>query len=67
MTMEQKMKRRVAMPYQHALFWLIHNDDCEWLADPEAPQSLTAAFIADCYGRADDVLRRDLLRERTRS
>lgn len=65
--MEQKLTRRVAMPYQHALAWLIHNDDCEWLDDDDAPQSVTAAFIADCYLRTDELLRADLLREKARS
>lgn len=58
--------RRAAMPYRHALQWLLDNDDCEWLDDSDAPGSVTAAFIADCYGRDDAELRGDLVKLKSR-
>lgn len=62
--MTTRSKNRTAYPYREALRWIVRNDDTEWLDDPEAPQSITAAFVADCYARQDSELRRDLLYER---
>lgn len=49
------------MGYRAAIQWLASNDDSSW-AEDDAPQSVTAAFVADCYGVDDEKVRRDLRR-----
>lgn len=50
-----------AFGYRAAIRWLAFNDDSEWCAD-DSPQSVTAAFVADCYGKSDSQVRHDLRR-----
>lgn len=54
--------RVAAFGYRAALRWLAFNDDCEWLDDENGAASVTAAFVADCYGKADSQVRDDLRR-----
>lgn len=49
------------MGYRAAIQWLASNDDSSW-AEDDAPQSVTAAFIADCFGVEDEKVRLDLRR-----
>lgn len=50
--------------YESALHWILANDDCEWLDDPDSGASVTAEFVADIYGRTDHAVRADLTRMR---
>ena len=50
--------------YRRALCWLVCNDDCEWLADPEPAISVTAAMVSDMFGKSDEVVIRDLRKMR---
>jgi hypothetical protein len=51
-----------AFGYRAALRWLAFNDDCLWLTDEFGSMSVTACFIADCYGKSDDQVKEDLAR-----
>lgn len=51
-----------AFGYRAAIEWLARNDDCEWLKDDNPIQSVTAAFVADCYGKPDAKIHSDLAR-----
>ena len=44
--------------YKRAIEWMVENDDTEWVAGD--PQSVTAALVADMFGKTDDRVRRDL-------
>ncbi len=49
--------------YRASIAWLINNDDCDWAdGDDDTPQSVTAAFVADCFGVDDEKVRKDLRR-----
>lgn len=54
--------RRRRMGYREAIKWLACNDDCAWAEDEDSPQSVTAAFVADCFDVNDAKVRRDLQR-----
>jgi hypothetical protein len=44
--------------YRAAIAWMVLNDDTEWVeADP---LSVTAALVADLFGKDDEQVRRDL-------
>jgi hypothetical protein len=44
--------------YKQAIQWMVDNDDTDWVeADP---QSVTAALVADLFGKEDDQVRLDL-------
>lgn len=60
------MKRRVAS-YGLAIKWIIQNDDIEWLDDPCGSISVSAALIADLFGRTEEEVVEDLLRERKKA
>jgi hypothetical protein len=49
--------------YYEALLWLILNDDTEWLNDENPIPSVTAAFLADIFGKDIETVTRDLKRE----
>jgi hypothetical protein len=49
--------------YARAIEWIAGNDDNEWLRNERPALSVTAALVADLYGKPEDVLRRDLMRE----
>jgi hypothetical protein len=42
---------------------MIANDDCEWLKNEGATWgSVTAALVADLFGKTDEEVKRDLLK-----
>lgn len=45
--------------YKQAIQWLVDNDDTEWVGARE-PHSVTAALVADLFGKSDDQVRADL-------
>lgn len=49
-----------AIGYREALAWLIANDDTEWLTDEYGSLSVTAALVADIYGKSDSQVTDDL-------
>lgn len=53
---------RTAMPYRQAIEWLCLNDDTYWLTDENGSPSVTAALVADIYGRTTDEVTVDLRR-----
>ena len=41
--------------YSRAIRWIVLNDDCEWLLDKDRPAvSVTAALVADMFGKTDE-------------
>lgn len=46
--------------YKQAIAWMVENDDTEWVLGD--PQSVTAALVADLFGKDDDTVRRDLFK-----
>ena len=53
--------------YKDAIFWIVANDDTDFLDDPDyTGLSVTASFAADMFGKKDDEVRADLLKERKR-
>lgn len=51
--------------YRYALQWLVDNDDCHYLDDPEdTGLSVTASMVADIYEKPDDKVREDIKRLR---
>lgn len=48
--------------YKDALQWITDNDDTMWLRDDNGYLSVTAAMVADLFGKTDDQVKRDLLR-----
>ena len=55
-----KPTRPRRLGYRASIAWLANNDDCEWVQDANDPQSVTAAFVADCFGVDDEKVRKDL-------
>lgn len=49
-----------AIGYRQALVWLVLNDDTEWLEDENGSLSVTAALVADIYGKSDSQVTDDL-------
>lgn len=50
--------------YKSAITWLVNNDDNEWLRDARyGSVSVTAALVADLWGKDDNTVAQDLLRE----
>jgi hypothetical protein len=45
--------------YKEAIAWMALNDDTEW-AENGDPQSVTAALVADIFGKDDEKVRTDL-------
>jgi hypothetical protein len=53
--------------YKDAIFWIVANDDTEFLDDgPDSSMSVTASFAADMFGKTDAQVRADLIFERAR-
>jgi hypothetical protein len=53
--------------YKDAIFWIVANDDTQFLDDgPESSLSVTASFAADMFGKKDEQVRADLIAERAR-
>jgi hypothetical protein len=53
--------------YKDAIFWIVANDDTEFLDDgPDSSMSVTASFAADMFGKTDAQVRADLIVERAR-
>lgn len=46
--------------YRQAIKWMARNDDTEWVLDE--PLSVTAALIADLFGKTDEQVRCDLIK-----
>lgn len=44
--------------YKQAIEWMVENDDTDWVLGD--PQSVTAALVADLFGKSDDQVRKDL-------
>jgi hypothetical protein len=44
--------------YSRALRWIVINDDCEWLLNEDWPLvSVTAALVADIFGKTNEQVR----------
>jgi hypothetical protein len=53
--------------YKDAIFWIVANDDTEFLDDMGGGHlSVTASFAADMFGKTDAQVRADLIAERAR-
>jgi hypothetical protein len=53
--------------YKDAIFWIVANDDTQFLDDgPDSSLSVTASFAADMFGKKDEQVRADLIAERAR-
>lgn len=52
--------------YADAIFWLVANDDTEFLDDPNGSLSVTACLVSDLFSKDDKQVRSDLIRERTK-
>jgi hypothetical protein len=53
--------------YRDAIFWIVANDDTEFLDDQDGGHlSVTASFAADMFGKTDAQVRADLITERKR-
>ena len=59
------MPRRTAS-YKNAVAWIVANDDTEWLNDQEPIISVSAALVADLFGRDEPEIIADLRREQKR-
>lgn len=58
--------RRTARPYAEAVRWMVLNDDTFWADDEDGSLSVTAALVADLYGRSDEEVTADLIKARNR-
>lgn len=58
------MSRR--MGYRDSLVWIVLNDDCTWLDDPNPHISATLALVADQFGKDNETVIRNLRRMRER-
>jgi len=47
--------------YKAAIEWMVENDDTEWIGCDD-PHSVTAAMVADLFGKDDETVRADLRR-----
>lgn len=52
----------VRASYRHAIQWLAHNDDNEWLTDEYGSPSVTASLVADLFGLEIERVTKDLRR-----
>lgn len=48
--------------YRDAINWIAWNDETSWLTDPNGSTSVTAALVADLFGKDDAIVSRDLRR-----
>ncbi|WP_336057340.1 hypothetical protein [Nitratireductor sp. CH_MIT9313-5] len=48
--------------YRHAIAWLAHNDDTQWLNDEDPIESVSTALVADLFGVDVERVTRDLRR-----
>lgn len=48
--------------YNRAIHWMVDNDDTEWTKDEEPMLSVTAALVADLFGKTDETVTKDLRR-----
>jgi hypothetical protein len=48
--------------YRAALVWIACNDDCNWLQDATPSLSVSAALMADMFGKDDADVLADLRR-----
>lgn len=55
--------KRTAIPYASAIKWLVNNDDTEFLNDLNPALSVAASLVADIYGRTDEEILEDLIKE----
>lgn len=53
-------KRRSPIGYLGAIEWLAINEDLTWLDDEIGTISVTAALVADIYGRTEEEVESDL-------
>lgn len=49
--------------YRDAIYWLVANDDIDWLLDPRGCLSVTASLVADLFGKTDAQVTADIRRE----
>lgn len=52
--------------YKEAIFWIVANDDTEWLKDEELVPSVTACLVQDLFGVTTEKVIADLRRETKR-
>lgn len=56
----ENTKGPVMASYKQAIEWMVDNDDTEWVeADPH---SVTAALVADLFGKTDIQVRLDIIK-----
>jgi hypothetical protein len=60
---EKRAPRRARPSYRAAIIWMVLNDDTEWADDAEPSLSVTAALVADLFGRTDAEVLASLRRE----
>ena len=48
--------------YRDAIRWIVDNDDCDWISDPNGAPSVPAVLVADLFGTTDERVTRDLRR-----
>lgn len=46
--------------YKAAIKWIVDNDDTQWVADEKPIQSVTAALVADLFGKTDEQVFSDI-------
>ena len=49
--------------YVNAIRWIADNDDTNWLNDDNGTESVTAALVADLWGKSHARVRADIERE----
>lgn len=52
--------------YTDAIFWIVANDDTDFVDDPNGSISVTASFAADMFRKTDKQVIADIIKERAR-
>jgi hypothetical protein len=52
--------------YKDAIWWIVANDDTEFLNDEEPSLSVSAVLVADLFEKDDEVVLADLRKEKER-
>jgi hypothetical protein len=46
--------------FPRAIAWLAHNDDCQWVYDPDWVAPVTAVLVADLFDKKVSHVRREI-------
>ena len=49
--------------YRNAIYWLAMNDDCEWTKEKTGANSVASSLVADMFGKTDEQVKKDLVKE----